>query len=272
MPPPQRFAITLDAGIGAGRPNADAGRIVSPGAHQEYIFEGRPGQTIFVVIRRYDQALNQVRLRLIDAVGSEVFATRLGCGNPGARTLLRQEQYVLVVGSDREPATGAYELGVYNVPPPREFTIDINTVIVGDQPAPGAGRIETPGAKNIYLFEAQAGQRIVITIANYDRTVSLVSLTLRAPSGAEVFATCLGCGNPGEKTLPETGVYRLIVGSDRHGGVGTFELGIVPATEIAARGTRRYRRVARVPCRYVPATEIAARGARQRHSCGTSQV
>lgn len=229
VPPPQRFEITLDAGIGAGLPNADAGQIVSPGARQEYVFEGRPDQTIFVVTRRRDQALSQVRIRLIDPLGGEVFATCLGCGNPGAHTLKRAGRYILVVGSDREPAIGAYELGVYNVPPPREFAIGIDTVIAGDQPAPGAGRIETPGARNVYLFEAQAGQRIIVSVTKRDPEVSQLTLTLRAPSGAEVFASCLGCGDPGEKTLPETGVYRLIVGSDDHEGVGAFELRIAPA-------------------------------------------
>ncbi|GIV99397.1 serine/threonine-protein kinase [Roseiflexus sp.] len=229
VPQPQRFTITLDAGIGGGRPNADAGQIVSPGAHQEYIFEGRPGQTIFVVSRRHDQALSQVRLRLIDPIGGEVFATCLGCGNPGAYTLKRPGQYILVVGSNREPAIGAYELGVYDVPPPREFTIGVDALIAGDQPAPGAGRIETPGARNVYLFEAQAGQRIVVAVTKRDQAVSQLDFTLRAPSGAEVFTTCLGCGDPGEKTLPETGVYRLVVGSDRHEGVGAFELRVSPA-------------------------------------------
>jgi hypothetical protein len=229
VPSPQRFAITLDAGIGAGRPESDAGQIVSPGAHQEYVFEGRPGQTIFVVVRRRDQALGQVKIKLIDPIGGEVFSTCLGCGNPGAHTLQRSGQYTLVVGSERDAATGAYELGVYDLPPPREFTIDIDAVIDGDQPAPGAGRIETPGAKNVYLFEAQAGQKIIVTVSRRDPAVGQLTMTLRAPSGAEVFSTCLGCGDPGEQTLPETGVYRLIVGSDKNEGVGAFELRIAPA-------------------------------------------
>jgi hypothetical protein len=229
VPSPQRFAITLDAGIGAGRPESDAGQIVSPGAHQEYVFEGRPGQTIFVVVRRRDQALGQVKIKLIDPIGGEVFSTCLGCGNPGAHTLQRSGQYTLVVGSERDAATGAYELGVYDLPPPREFTIDIDAVIDGDQPAPGAGRIETPGAKNVYLFEAQAGQKIIVTVTRRDPAVGQLTMTLRAPSGAEVFSTCLGCSNPGEQTLPETGVYRLIVGSDKNEGVGAFELRIAPA-------------------------------------------
>lgn len=229
VPLPQRFEITLDAGIGAGLPNADAGQIASPGARQEYIFEGRPGQTIVVITRCYDQALNQVRIRLIDPVGDEVFATCLGCGNPGAYTLQRPGRYVLIVGGDREPATGAYELGIYNVPPPREFTIGIDTLIAGDRPATGAGRIETLGAGNVRLFEAQAGQQIIMAVARCDPEVSQLTITLRAPSGAEVFSTCLGCGDPGEKTLPETGVYRLMIGSDRYEGVGAFELRIMPA-------------------------------------------
>ena len=228
VPSPQRFAITLDAGIGAGRPESDAGQIVSPGAHQEYVFEGRPGQTIFVVVRRRDQALGQVKIKLIDPIGGEVFSTCLGCGNPGAHTLQRSGQYTLVVGSERDAATGAYELGVYDLPPPREFTIDIDAVIDGDQPAPGAGRIETPGAKNVYLFEAQAGQKIIVTVSRRDPAVGQLTMTLRAPSGAEVFSTCLGCGDPGEQTLPETGVYRLIVGSDKNEGVGAFALRIAP--------------------------------------------
>lgn len=229
VPPPQRFAITLDAGIGAGRPEAGAGQIVSPGAHQEYVFEGRPGQTIFVAVRHHDQKLGQVKIKLIDPIGGEVFSSCLGCGNPGAHILQRAGQYTLVVGSERDAVTGAYELDIYDLPPPREFTIDVDTVIDVDQPAPGAGRIETPGAKNVYLFEAQAGQKIIVTVTRRDLAVGSLTIMLRAPSGAEVFSTCLGCGDPGEKSLPETGTYRLVVGSDKDAGVGTFALRITPA-------------------------------------------
>lgn len=202
---------------------------MSPGAHQEYIFEGRPDQTIFIVTRRRDPALSQVRLRLIDPIGGEVFVTCLGCGNPGGRH--PEARGAVYPGRGQRPRScrRRYELGIYDVPPPREFTIGIDTVIAGDQPAPGAGRIETPGARNVYLFEAQAGQRVVVTVTKHDREVSQLSLTLHAPSGKEVFATCLGCGDPGEQTLPEAGVYRLIVGSNTHEGVGAFETADAPA-------------------------------------------
>ncbi|NWG22097.1 MAG: serine/threonine protein kinase [Chloroflexi bacterium] len=228
VPPPERFTITLDAGIGAGRPEPGAGQIVSPGARQEYVFEAQAGQQVFVVTRRRDQALSQVRVRLLDPIGGEIFSTCLGCGNPGAFVLQRAGTYTLVVGSEREPSIGTYELGVYNVPPPREFVIGLDAIIAGDQPGPGAGRIDTPGARNEYRFEAQAGQQVAITVVRRDAAVTQLMLILLAPSGAEVYSRCLGCGDPGVLTLPESGGYRLIIGSNKDEGVGRFEVRLAP--------------------------------------------
>ncbi len=206
-----------------------SGEIASPNARLGYDFViDAPGQ-IFIETRSFTPGMEQVRVALIGPAGGQLLRTCLGCGNPGLQMLRRPGRYTLVISGTPGAGTGSFELQIYDVPPPREFTIGIDTVIAGDQPAPGAGRIETPGARNVYLFEAQAGQRIVVTVGERDPDVAQLNLILRAPSGAEVFAGCLGCGDPGERTLPETGVYRLSVGSDKHQGVGAFELRIAPA-------------------------------------------
>lgn len=223
---------------GEGRPDAAVpyrlnevinGEVTAPDVRLGYDFTIDAPQQIFIETRKYARGMEQVKVLLIGPAGGRLLSACLGCGNPGLQSLRRPGRYTLVISGTPGAGTGAFEMQIYDVPPPREFTIGIDAVIAGDQPAPGAGRIETPGARNVYLFEAQAGQRIVVTVTRYDRDVSQLTLTLRAPSGAEVFARCLGCGNPGEQTLPATGVYRLVVGSDKHEGVGAFELRIAPA-------------------------------------------
>jgi hypothetical protein len=103
-PPPAGQAITLDARI--------QGEIASAGQSQAYSFTAEPGQQVFVWTVTFDSGMDQIKLRLLDSLGDEVANTCLGCGNIGAQTLRKGGAYTLVVGSDIDPATGAYELKV----------------------------------------------------------------------------------------------------------------------------------------------------------------
>ncbi len=53
---------------------------------------------------------------LLDANGDEVASSCLGCGNTGAQSLQAGSAYSVVIGSETDPATGAYAFAVTLVP------------------------------------------------------------------------------------------------------------------------------------------------------------
>src|SRR6185503_5853903 len=55
---------------------------------------------------------------------------------------------------------GAYSFRLRTVPPDQRFTIAIGDRVTNGQPAPGAGNVETPGARDIYTFFATAGSQV----------------------------------------------------------------------------------------------------------------
>jgi hypothetical protein len=212
----------------SGQPGAGAGEIEAPGAKDSFGFEAAPGQQIFVWSVKEDQAVSSLKLRLLDSLGDEVDSTCLGCGQMGAVTLTKGGAYSLLVGSDNDPGTGAYEIRLNAIPEPTTFDITLPAVIKADSPAQGAGTISVPGAKQIYRFEAAPGQQIFVTTARSDATASGLKLRLLDSLGDEVDSTCLGCGEMGAQTLRKGGSYTLVVGSDNDPGTGAYEIRIDP--------------------------------------------
>jgi hypothetical protein len=88
------------------------------------------------------------------------FDSCLGCGEPGAQALTRGGTYTLTVGNQKDPSSGTYRLQTYNIPPPDRFSIKIGDKIKPGIPGAGAGAIEVPGAEDVYVFSATAGQKI----------------------------------------------------------------------------------------------------------------
>jgi hypothetical protein len=172
--------------------------------------------------------MDQIKLRLLDSLGDEVANTCLGCGNMGAATLKKDGSYTLAVGSDNDPATGAYEIRMSAVPPAATFEGALPLTVGPDAPARGAGSIGLPGAKQVYSFEASAGQQIFVTTTRFDAGMDQIKLRLLDSLGDEVANACLGCGNMGAQTLRKGGTYTLVVGSDKDPATGAYELKIDP--------------------------------------------
>ncbi|NTW97000.1 MAG: hypothetical protein HGB28_00405, partial [Oscillochloris sp.] len=228
VPPTTTFNIPIDMRIVSGEPGAGAGEIDLPGAKDAYTFDATPGQQVFVWTAEFDSEMRQIKLHLLDSLGDEVESTCLGCGNMGAVELKKGGSYTLLVGSDTEPVTGAYEIRLNAIPPPATFDVSLPVTIAADAPAPGAGTISLPGAKQIYRFEASPGQQIFVTTARYDSEMRQIKLRLLDSLGDEVESTCLGCGNMGAVTLRKGGSYTLVVSSDTDPATGTYEIRIEP--------------------------------------------
>jgi hypothetical protein len=96
--------------------------------------------------------------------------------------------------------------------------------------------IESPGAKDVYHFQATPGQLVYFDI-QLQIGLGLLDWALVDSLGAQIFRTCLGCGDPGAFTLSAGGVYTLTVGETRNNQVGTYQFklwdGLPPAPPVS---------------------------------------
>jgi hypothetical protein len=217
------FAISLGAPIGVGQPGPGAGGIETPGARDMYSFNADPGAEVYLGVAAQN-GLALTDLALLDEDAVEVFRSCLGCGNPGVYTLERGGAYIVLVGGDNELSTGTYDLVIAPVRTD-QFTVAVGDPIGDGFPGPGAGNIETPGARDVYTFTASPGQQVVFEATEY-RGLELVDWRLVDETGAEVFATCLGCTAPGAISLERGGAYTLTVGGGTDIGTGPYQLSI----------------------------------------------
>jgi hypothetical protein len=166
--------------------------------------------------------MSYIRWRLVDENAMEVFNACLGCNEPGVQTLVRGGTYTLTVGNRTDPSTGTYRLQLFDVPAPNQFSIKIGDRIRSGSPGAGAGSIESPGAEDVYLFSAAAGQKVYFHLLDRDKGMDYIKWRLVDENNAEVFNTCLGCNDPGVQTLTRGGKYSLIVGNRTNPATGNY--------------------------------------------------
>jgi hypothetical protein len=202
-----------------------AGNIESPGAQDVYTFEATAGQSLFVDVLT---TCNLVGLdaTLLDPNGAPVFSNRrIDCGGLtsqdfGPFTAPETGAYVLTVdgvGANSD-TTGTYSFSVVEVPPPDEFAIAVGDVVSDGVPAVGAGNIESPGAQDVYTFEATAGQSLFFDVLTNPCTLIGLRATLLDPNDVPVFSNRgIDCGSLashdfGPFTVGTTGTFTLTVG------------------------------------------------------------
>jgi hypothetical protein len=150
-------------------------------------------------------------------------------GDPGIYTLERGGTYTLTVYGD-EDVTGTYQFQVWDVPAPQTFTFNISDVISDGVPQAGAGNIESPGARDLFTFTAQAGQTVYFdTLAGGN---FYLRWTVEDETGSLVFEGGRMSGDPGTFTLELGGTYTLIVyGDEDVTGTYQFQVWDVPAPQ-----------------------------------------
>jgi len=226
LPPPEEFTINLDERIARDIPGKGAGYIENPGSNDIYTFSADSSQDVYFQVLERPRTNDEIYWRVEDEISNELFNTCLQCGDPGLITLDRGGTYSVIVGNESGAGTGTYEIKVWSVPSPDDFTINIDDRIAKDKPGPGAGFIEVPGAHDIYSFTATAGQTVTFTVIQQLPNYDSIEWYLVDEQGNEVFNTCLSCGDPGTLTLERGGLYTLVVGSYTNPATGTYELGI----------------------------------------------
>jgi hypothetical protein len=226
VPAPHVFTINVGDTISNGVPGPGAGNIESPGVQDIYHFTATPGQQVFFDLLSHTGPYFD-GWRLTDSAGTEIFDRCFGCTEVGIRTLTRGGVYTITVGSDTDDGTGTYAFKLWPVPSAQQFNINIGDTVSNGVPSAGAGNIESPGSKDVYQFTATAGQRVLINLQSVAPQLTQVTWQLVDATGAVLFNTCLGCSNPGSKTLTRGGVYTLTVGDDQDNGVGTYQFQVI---------------------------------------------
>ena len=216
VPSANEFAITLGdrVAIEDGAPAAGAGVIESPGVKDVYTFSATKNQQVFFQLPKYATGMEYLKWKLVDADDTVVFDEYL-VSPVGVQTLQLGGEYTLIVGEDRDPATGAYQLRLYNVPPADTFATEIGAAF--------AGTIESPGAKDVYTFSATPGQRVDFQIKQKSTNMDYINWKLVDANDAVVFDNYLA-STSGVQTLELGGEYTLTVGSDKEAATGTYEL------------------------------------------------
>ena len=218
------FSIKIGDKIADGVPGPGAGIIETPYGQDVYVFKAASRQRVYFRLLGRSSGMDYINWQLTDADGTEVFNACLGCSEPGVRALTKGGSYTLTIGNDKNPATGTYQIQLIDVPAPNQFSIKIGDQIKEDVPGPGAGIIESPGAQDIYTFEAPPRQKVYFRAWEHSTGMSYIKWHLTDSAGMKVFDTCLGCGEPGVQTLTRGGSYNLAVGHESNPATGTYRL------------------------------------------------
>ena len=218
------FSIKIGDRIADGAPGPGAGTIETPYNQDVYTFNAAPRQRVYFRQLRHSTGMSYIKWRLTDADGGEVFNTCLGCSEPGLQILTKGGSYTLTVGGDNDSSTGTYELQLFAVATPSQFSIKIGDTIKEAVPGAGAGVIESPGAEDVYSFNATPRQSVYFRVWEHSTGLSYIKWKLIDDNGMELFDTCLGCSEPGAQVLVRGGTYTLTVGNQKYPSTGTYRL------------------------------------------------
>ncbi|MFN2137841.1 MAG: hypothetical protein ACK2UK_17935 [Candidatus Promineifilaceae bacterium] len=193
------FQISYGDTVSDGVPGPGAGNIESGGSQDAYEFEGSANDD--VIIDSLVGSSGQFRWLLEAPDGAVLFDSF----NVDRRIILPQTgTYTLSVRGSNASTTGVYSFSLLLVPVPQEFSISIGDTVSDGVPAAGAGNLETPGAADVYTFDAQAGDEVIFDWLSGSNV--LIGWRLEAPDKTILFDTFL---KDRQEQLPQTGTYTL---------------------------------------------------------------
>lgn len=222
--PPSDGPIPIEIGdvVSPNVPVEGAGKLEFAGVVDIYEFYGEAEQAIlFDWIRRFEDKFDWW---LTSPSGETVFSDINPPKEDLQITLPETGTYNLTVDGHEMFDTGNYNFGIHVLPPSNApITIAIGDTISRDIPIEGAGVIEIKGELDTYVFPGEAGQEIVFD------WISGSSLTfdwwVYAPSGMGIIADHRV--DDWQITLPETGIYTLLVKGDDENHVGVYSYRII---------------------------------------------
>jgi hypothetical protein len=214
VPPPDTFAISIGDTIANGVPGPGAGNLESPGVQDSYTFTGTGGQQVFF---EQLQGLGNQQWSLVAPDGT-LLVERRDSFDRGPITLPQAGTYTLTaLPSLNNDVTGSYSFTLWNIPAPDAFAISIGDTVANGSPDAGAGNIESPGVRDSYTFAGTSGQEL-----SFDVLAAIAQhWDLIAPDGTVL----IDGGGLTDRTitLPQTGIYTLIIGTrDNFPVTGTY--------------------------------------------------
>lgn len=199
---PDQFAIEFGDIISAGVPSAGAGNIEVPGAVDIYTFDGLAGQAAIFDWLAGTNVFIGWQLQAPDS--TVLFDSVL---QDHQLVLPQTGNYTLTVDGNGIDDVGTYSFQLLNAPAtPQQFVINFGDIVSNGIPEAGAGNIESPGAVDIYTFDAVTGQE-----ANFDWLTGSngqIQWQLHAPDNTVLFDSFL---HDQQLTLPQAGSYTLTV-------------------------------------------------------------
>lgn len=215
IPPDQTFSIAIGDTVSADDPQPGAGMIEVAGAQDSYTFSATAGQHIFFEEISGDGSFNGwLQYELFAPSGTEVFSAYSDSSHTGRETLPETGTYKLVVASplNETDQFGEYSFRIRAIPPDQEFTISVGDTVAQGVPGGGAGRIEVTGARDIYRFQANAGQALFFEdISAAPEFEGWLTWEVRAPGGTRLFSDYFDNSDAGRKDLTESGTYTITV-------------------------------------------------------------
>ncbi len=202
---PQSFAISTKETVSNSIPDLGAGNIEEAGAVDTYTIAIAAPCSIYA-----DEISGGCSLRwsMIAPSGDAVFSSDVLCvTDPGVRTLTESGDYTITV-SGIEGATGTYSFRLWKLDEPQTFPLAIGEVVANGVPAAGAGNLEEPGAKDIYLVPISFPITIFADALSASCTFAW---SMVAPSGQVLFNAPSLCSDPGQFSLVELGIYTVTV-------------------------------------------------------------
>ena len=224
VPPAQRFTIQIGDVVTNGVPAVGAGVLEVPGEQDLYTFTATPGQKVYFQKLGAYEAFDFMGWALRDGVGERIFDEGFNTFEPWAFTLTRGGAYTLLVDDRDFFTTGPYQFQLWNVPAPETFAVRVGDTVTEGGPRAGAGRIETPGSKDLYTFRADPGEKVLVNII--DGPPTTLDLTLQDETGEQIFRSCLGCGDSETLVLSRGGNYTITVGDDYDSWTGPYQFQI----------------------------------------------
>ena len=227
----QAFAINLGDTVANGVPATGAGDIEAPGVHDIYTFTVPPGQVVYFEDLGATPNGN-IRYDLYDAENAALLGEWLnGNQDIGRQTLVSGGPYKLIVSGNGN-VTGTYSFRLWPVSGDQSFAFNIGDTLTNGFPAAGAGKIETPGGRDIYTFTAAPGQ--VVYFEDRGATPSgQIRYDVYDDRGVALFGEWLNSSQDvGRRTLTRGGTYTLIA-SGYANYTGTYSLKIWPVSDQA---------------------------------------
>lgn len=221
VPATQQFDINLDETVDLNVPATGAGNIDAIGAKDAYTLTVDALQIVYFDVLSVNGTCNsdpEARWTIQNPDGTFLLnaAQMRFCNDYGPFTLEAAGDYTITVHSGSftlagNPDTFTYSFIARAVPPDQVFPISAGTTITPGSPA-GAGRIEVPGAKDVYTFTVGTSTSYVFDVqpvcppSDARWTLQFADGTIVPTFSASTMGNCL------DKTLTlQPGNYRLTV-------------------------------------------------------------